>query len=125
MEANSKYDSWTTSSDPFHARPSLARYQNTWDINKFLQHLKTFPCLHQINLRHHTCKLTMLCALVAGQPCQSLHLINLDTMGKGSFSYRFVINALVKQSAPGSAQPVLVLRKFVEDKRLCVYSVLE
>ena len=74
-------------------------YQNTWDNNKVLQHLKIFPCLHQINLRDHKYKLTMLCALVTGQRCQSLHLISLDTMEKGSFSYWFVINALVKQSA--------------------------
>ena len=67
----------------------------------------------------------MLCALVTGQRCQSLHLMNLDTMEKSSSSYRFVINALVKQSAPGRAQSVLVLPKFVEDKSLCVYSVLE
>ena len=109
----------------FHARPSLPRYQNTWDTNKVLQHLKTFPCLQQINLRDLIYKLTMLCALVTGQRCQSLHLMNLDTMEKSSSSYRFVINALVKQSAPGRAQPVLVLPKFVEDKSLCVYSVLE
>ena len=109
----------------FQTRPSLPRYQNTWDTNKVLQHLKTFPCLQQINLRDLTYKLTMLCALVTGQRCQSLHLINLDTMEKSSSSYRFVINALVKQSAPGRAQPVLVLPKYVEDKSLCVYSVLE
>ena len=105
--------------------PLVPRYQNTWDTNKVLQHLKTFPCLQQINLRDLTYKLTMLCALVTGQRCQSLHLMNLDTMEKSSSSYRFVINALVKQSAPGRAQPVLVLPKFVEDKSLCVYSVLE
>ena len=35
----------------FHTRPSLPRYQNTWDTNKVLQHLKTFPCLQQINIQ--------------------------------------------------------------------------
>ena len=109
----------------FHETPSLPRYHNTWDTNKVLQFLKTFASLTEIKLRELTYKLIMLCALVTGQRCQSLHLMNLDTMIKSASSYRFVIHNLVKQSAPGKAQPVLVLPKFDEDERLCVYSVLE
>ena len=109
----------------FHERPSLPRYHNTWDTYKVSQFLKTFASLTEIKLRELTYKLIMLCALVTGQRCQSLHLMNLDTMIKSASSYRFVIHNLVKQSAPGKAQPVLVLPKFDEDERLCVYSVLE
>ncbi len=109
----------------YQKRPSLPRYKNTWDTNKVLHHLKTFPSLQEINLRDLTYKLIMLCALVTGQRCQSLHLMNLSTMDKSSSYYRFEISNLVKQSAPGRAQPVLMLPRFIADKSLCVYSVLE
>ena len=109
----------------FYERPSLPRYRNTWDNNKVLHFLKTFASLPDIKQRDLTYKLIMLCALVTGQRCQSLHLMNFDTMIKSASSYRFVIHNLVKQTAPGKAQPVLVLPKFADDKRLCVYSVLE
>ena len=109
----------------YQKRPSLPRYKNTWDTNKVLHHLKTFPSLQEINLRDLTYKLIMLCALVTGQRCQSLHLMNLSTMDKSSSYYRFEISNLVKKSAPGRAQPVLMLPRFIADKSLSVYSVLE
>ena len=109
----------------FHTRPSLSHYQDTWDTNKVLHYLQTFPELQRIKLRDQTCKLVMLCALVTGQRCQTLHLMSLDSLVKHSSAYQFVINKLVKQSAPGKKQPVLVIPKFHEDQRLCVFSVLE
>jgi hypothetical protein len=72
-----------------------------------------------------TYKLVMLCALITGQRCQSLHLMSLDSLVKHSSAYQFVINKLVKQSAPGKKQPVLVIPKFPEDQRLCIFSVLK
>jgi predicted deacetylase len=51
--------------------------------------------------------------------------MSLDSLVKTSCAYRFVINKLVKQSAPGKKQPVLVIPKFPDDQRLCVFSVLE
>ena len=68
----------------YQERPSLPRYKNTWDTNKVLHHLKSFPNLQEINLRDLTYKLIMLCALVTGQRCQSLHLMNLSTMESSS-----------------------------------------
>ena len=46
-----KYDNWETSlgqrfiQGVFKPTPSLLRYQNIWDTNKVLHHLKTFPNL--------------------------------------------------------------------------------
>ena len=71
-------------------------------------------------------KLVMLCALVTGQRCQSLHLMNLGSMHMDiDNSYVFHITQLVKQSAPGKAQPVLVIPRFLSDEGLCVATVLD
>ena len=66
----------------------------------------------------------MLIALVTGQRCQSFHLMDLDSMQQNSDHCKFVIKDLVKQSAPGRKQPVLILPAFKEDFSICVYSVL-
>ena len=66
----------------------------------------------------------MLIALVTGQRCQSIYLVDLDSIQKNADHYKFVIGDLVKQSAPGRKQPELILPAFKEDNRICVYSVL-
>ena len=50
--------------------------------------------------------------------------MNLDGMQQNADHYKFVIIALVKQSAPGRKQPEPILPVFKEDYRICVYSVL-
>ena len=68
----------------------------------------------------------MLSALVMGQRCQTLHLMNLGQVRRHpDTSYIFAIDQLVKQSAPGRAQPVLRLPRFVADSTLCVATVLD
>lgn len=109
----------------FNCRPSLPRYHNTWDTNVVLNYLKTLPNVNEINLRQLTYKLVMLCALITGQRCQSIHLMNLNNMEKKHSSYCFSIDSLVKQSAPGRSQPVLVIPKFAADESLCAVTVLE
>ena len=68
----------------------------------------------------------MLCLLVTGQRCQSVHLMDIrhTCMVKGKSSYKFHFDKLVKQSRQGKAQPVLVLPAYPADKRLCVLSYL-
>ena len=69
----------------------------------------------------------MLCALVTGQRCQTLHLMNLGQVRKNpESSYLFFcIDQLVKQSAPGREQPVLLIPRFVADSKLRVATVLD
>ena len=66
----------------------------------------------------------MLIALVTGQRCQSIYLMDLASMHKNADHYKFVIGDLVKHSAPRRKQPELILPAFKEDNRVCVYSVL-
>ena len=109
----------------FQTRPSLPRYKSTWDTSQVLNYLKTLPDYQNITLRNLSLKLVMLCALLTGQRCQTLFLMNLDHMTKTTSSYRFAIDSLVKQSKPGKAQPVLELRKFPGEPKLCAFSAVE
>ena len=67
----------------------------------------------------------MLCMLVTGQRCQSVHLMDIQQMSKGKSSYKFHVDKLVKQSGPGKPQPVLILPSYPVDKRLCVMTYLK
>lgn len=110
----------------FQSRPALPRYTSTWDTSVVLSYLKKLHPADKLTLQQLTHKLVMLCALVTGQRCQSLHFMNLQTMHlDNNSSYVFYISQLVKQSAPARDQPVLVIPRFPPDDCLCVASVLD
>ena len=105
----------------FHERPALPRYQATWDVQIVLNRLKKWAPVRKLSLKELTLKLIMLLALVSGQRCQTLHALSLDNMSVGKSSYKFHVTTLVKQSAPGRAQPIVILPAFPADRRLCIY----
>ena len=109
----------------FQTRPGLPRYQSTWGTSAVLNFLKKWHPVNTLSLQHLQFKLLMLCALTTGHRCQSFHLMSLSTMQKSEASYTFVIDELVKGSAPGQLQAVLVLVQFPSDSRLCVVTRLE
>ena len=96
-----------------------------WDVSKVLDLPKTCSPVKTLNLKFLTLKLVMLCMLVTGQRCQSVHLMDIQHMSKGKSSYKFHIDKLVKQSRPGKPQPVLILPSYPVDKRLCVMTYLK
>ena len=110
----------------FQTRPAFPRYTSTWDTSIVLTYLKTLHPPKEISLQNLTHKLVMLCALVTGQRCQTLHLMNLGQVHRNpDTSYIFWIDQIVKQSAPGREQPVLFIPRFVADSKLCVATVLD
>ena len=78
------------------------------DVPKVLDLLKTWSPAKRLNLKLLTVNLVMLCLLVTGQRCQSVHLMDIRHMVKEESSYKFHIDKLVKQSRPGKPQPVLM-----------------
>ena len=68
----------------------------------------------------------MLCALVRGQRCQTLHFMNLGQVRRNpKTSHIFCIDQIVKQSTPSREQPILLRPKVVADSMLCVATVLD
>ena len=110
----------------FQARPAVTRYTSTWDTSVVLLYLKGLHPATGLTLQQLTQKLVMLCVLVTGQRCQSLHLMNLGSMHMDTYnSHIFHNTQLVKQSAPGKAQTALVIPRFLYDQSLCVATVLD
>lgn len=109
----------------YQTRPSFPRYQFMWDTSIVLKYLCNLPSLQVLDLKTLTLKLVMLCALVTGQRCQTLHLMSLEHMFVGPEFCKFFINDIVKQSGPGRKQPELVIPNFQAEPQFCVYSHLK
>ena len=68
----------------------------------------------------------MLCALVRGQCCQTLHFMNLGQVRRNpKTSHIFCIDQIVKQSTPSREQPILLRPRVIADSMLCVATVLD
>lgn len=108
----------------FQTRPSLPRYQCTWDVNIVLDYIERLTPVEELSLKQLTLKLVMLIALITGQRCQTIHLLNLTQIKVLHSGVQFVVDKLVKQSKPGNVQPVLMLPRFSGNVSLCVVHTL-
>ena len=73
----------------FQTRPAFPPYTSTSDTSIVLTYLKTLHPPKEISLQNLTHKLVMLSALVRGQRCQTLHLMNLGQVAQAP---RYVIH---------------------------------
>lgn len=108
----------------FNTRPSQARYAFSWDVSLVLNYLRQLSPVRDLPLKDLTIKLCMLFALVTGQRCQTLHLLDLDHLSKGQ-DYVFHFAEPLKHSRPNKPAPVVRLRAFPPDRRLCIITVLK
>lgn len=106
----------------FLLRPSLPRYQFTWDVNKVLTYLQQFSLTADLKIL--TMKVVMLLSLLAAQRTQTLHLIDVRQITFTDNGVKIRISALIKQSRPGYHLPELSFEKY-PDKSLCVVSFLK
>ncbi|XP_061166546.1 uncharacterized protein LOC133191815 [Saccostrea echinata] len=104
----------------FNRRPSLPRYTCTWDVSVVLEYLKTLIPVNTISLRFLSWKLAMLIALLTGQRCQSLHLIDIRNILINNDFVKIHFGDLLKQSKPGNHLQPIELVRFKQDERLCV-----
>ena len=108
----------------FNNRPSLPRYEQTWEVKTALNHLKAIAPASKLTLKELSEKLAMLCLLVTSSRGQTILAMDLNTMITGKSSYKFPIQQVIKQSRPGNSQPVLILPAYPADRRLCVITYL-
>lgn len=62
----------------FNLKPSLPRYQRTWDVEVVLKYLKTLTPVYMLSLRVLSYKLVTLLLLLTGQRLQTIHSLDLD-----------------------------------------------
>ena len=108
----------------FHFSPSLPKYNCIWDVKLVLNFLKNLN-VSDLSLKFLTVKLVTLLALVTGQRCQTISLLNLNDFEIQENSVKIRIEQLLKQSKPGTHFPEIYVEKYVNDENLCVVKTLK
>jgi hypothetical protein len=109
----------------FNLRPPVSRYCATWDVDIVLKYLRTLSPVKELSFKDLTLKVVMLMALISAQRAQTLHLLKMKYLSKHRNAFVFLLVDVVKQSRPGYKPPVLELKSFPPDRRLCIYTVLK
>ena len=104
----------------FECRPSLPRYQETWDVTVVLDYLAKLGPPEKLSLKNLTLKVVMLMALLSGQRRQTLHTFSIDCMQISSDKCVFFINSLLKTSRPGKHLTYVEFQAYAPDVSLCV-----
>ncbi|XP_038051563.1 uncharacterized protein LOC119724536 isoform X1 [Patiria miniata] len=108
----------------FNLRPAMPRYNFTWDVNIVFKYLKELGPGEKLPLKGLTMKLVMLIALISGQRCQTLSLLDLDQVNVTRSNVTFVVTKLTKTSRVGSKPISVVLSEYPHDEHLCVMKTL-
>lgn len=95
--------------DVFVNRPSLPRYNSTWDVNIVLSYYSNFCNLTLLQLSH---KLCILFLLVTAQRCQTLHLVNIQDVKFTDNGCVVKTPYLLKQSKPSHHLSDISISKF-------------
>jgi len=109
----------------FNTRSSTPRYTHTWDVDKVLCCLRKLSPVRYLGLKDLTLKLCMLIALTNAARIQSIHLLCVNSVKKFNSEFVFVFEGLLKQSRPGYRNPVLTIKAYPPDRRLCTYTVMK
>ena len=108
----------------FIQRPSLPKYNVTWDVTQVLNYIRSLPLASQLPLSTLSKNLTMLLAVLSGQRGQTIHLLNIQNMSLTEDTVKFRIGDLVKQSRPSNHVSEIVLQAFVDDRKLCIVTLV-
>jgi integrase len=103
----------------FRLKPSLPKYQNTWDPNKVLDYLSSWYPNEDLPLDKLTKKMVALLALSTAQRLQTLSLIRLSNITVNASNIEILISDLIKTSAPGRNNPRLIIPFFVHREQIC------
>ena len=109
----------------FRLKPVFPKYNYTWNVDTVLDYLQNLGDSETLCFKNLTFKMVTLLALATAQRAQTLSLIKLDNIIDNGNQIQIKIDDIIKTSRIGGDQPVLVLPKFTEKPKLCVYSCLK
>lgn len=104
----------------FEIKPTLPKYNCTWDVDKVLYLLRSLSPLAELSLLQLSRKLVTLFALTTGQRSQTLHLFDTRNIECCVTSLKIRIGDLLKQSRPNNHLSELFISQYVLDQDLCV-----
>jgi len=106
----------------FRLRPPTSRYNTTWNADKLLELLMSWPKNEELSMKNLTLKLAGLLALTTGQRVQTLAAININNIIVSN-TVQIKITEILKTTRPAQLNPVFSLSKY-HDQKLCVVDAL-
>ena len=107
----------------FHLKPSLPRYNFTWNASDLLKYLDKLDN-HSLFLKQITLKGVSLLCLLTAQRLQFIHLVEIRNLEFSDDIVKIRIGDILKQSKPGIQLSEIVLNTFV-NKNLCTVTCLK
>lgn len=103
----------------YRLRPSLPKYNTTWNPSVVLDHLaQSFPN-EETTLQSLTLKLATLLALITAHRVQTLAAIEVENIEIADHEISIKIPARIKTSGPRRVQPTLLIPFFEERPSIC------
>ena len=109
----------------FQLRPSLPKYNCTWDVSVVLHYLSSVKSNNNLSLHDLNMKLAMLLALTTGQRCQSLMYIDIRNIDINDLYIKIRFGDLLKQSRVGYHLQELYIEVYPDNTDLCVVKLLQ
>ncbi|XP_048003050.1 uncharacterized protein LOC125239479 [Leguminivora glycinivorella] len=103
----------------FRLKPSLPKYNNTWDPQVVLDLVSTWYPNTELTLEKLTKKLAILLAICTAHRVQTFSLIKIENIHITENLIKISIPDLIKTSAPGREQPLLNIPYFRENLSIC------
>ena len=108
----------------YACKPALPRNNVTWDTSVVLHYLKSLSPVKKLDIKELTMKSVTLTALLTGQRCQSLTLMDIRNIDCTTSGVKFRFGDILKQTRPGFQLSELHVKAFAPDRRLCLATVL-
>lgn len=108
----------------FQEKPSLPRYNVTWDASILLNYLKTLSPVTSLSLKMLTFKLATLMGILSAQRIQTLRYLDLRNMYLTLNMVKFSVGDVLKQTRPGKHLNELEFPAYPTDPRLCTVQVI-
>jgi site-specific recombinase XerD len=108
----------------YKQRPSVPKYNHTWDPQIVLNHISHWYPNTSLNLEKITKKLVTLLAVCTAHRVQTLALIKIENIVTSNAGIKIGITDIIKTSAAGREQPVLFLPFFRENVAICPATAL-
>lgn len=110
----------------FRIRPSQAKYSSTWNVEKMFNYIENvMKNSEELGLSLLSYKTAILLALTTAQRSQYLSKIKVEDIEIFEDKIIIQINEMLKTSRPGVKNPVVILHKFDQRPKLCVFSTLK
>ena len=109
----------------FNLRPALPRHETVWDTSVVLKYLKKLSPAKKLDMKFLTLKLVTLLALLTGQRCQTLHVLNVSDIMLSKNHVRIKVKELLKHTRPGKHLNLLTIRGYAPDRRLCLITLMQ